>query len=179
MVIGNIWAMTHDERVYPDPFAFKPERFLTADGKLNDDSRVLAYGFGKRCVPPWRDQDNFCTSTTGFVLEKRLQVRQCVVSFSDISHFSVNWLVMIVVARDFLVSSLLRYQESDGWIWPRDRDRWKLWGYRDHDVRQYDFSGQRLAGLIFYAYSHKVPFKCTITPRSEQMRKVIESTDVS
>ncbi len=47
-VLANIWAMTHDENVYPDPFAFKPERYLYANGKLNDDSRVLAYGFGRR-----------------------------------------------------------------------------------------------------------------------------------
>ena len=48
MVSFNIWAMTHDENIYPDPFTFKPERFLSADGRLNDDSRVLAYGFGRR-----------------------------------------------------------------------------------------------------------------------------------
>jgi cytochrome P450 len=48
VVFANIWAMTHDENVYPDPFAFKPERFLNADGTLNDDNRVLAYGFGRR-----------------------------------------------------------------------------------------------------------------------------------
>jgi cytochrome P450 len=47
-VYSNIWAMTHDENVYPDPFTFKPERFFDADGKLNDDNRVLAYGFGRR-----------------------------------------------------------------------------------------------------------------------------------
>jgi cytochrome P450 len=40
--------MTHDERVYPDPYSFKPERFFDADGKLNNDSRVLAFGFGGR-----------------------------------------------------------------------------------------------------------------------------------
>jgi len=39
--------MTHDESVYPDPFAFKPERFFD-NGKLNDDDRVLAYGYGRR-----------------------------------------------------------------------------------------------------------------------------------
>ena len=48
MVYSNIWAMTHDENFYPDPFTFNPERFFNADGKLNDDSRSLAYGFGRR-----------------------------------------------------------------------------------------------------------------------------------
>ncbi|KAH9475493.1 Cytochrome P450 monooxygenase COX2 [Psilocybe cubensis] len=51
LVYPNIWAMTHDENVYPDPFSFKPERFFDSNGKLNDDDRVLAYGFGRRiCV---------------------------------------------------------------------------------------------------------------------------------
>ena len=48
MIFSNIWAMTHDENVYPDPYTFKPERFFNEDGKLNDDSRILAYGFGRR-----------------------------------------------------------------------------------------------------------------------------------
>ncbi|KAF8183439.1 cytochrome P450 [Pholiota molesta] len=50
-VIGNIWAMTHDEDRYPDPNAFKPERFFNKDGELNDDDHILAFGFGRRiCV---------------------------------------------------------------------------------------------------------------------------------
>ncbi|PPQ78261.1 hypothetical protein CVT25_011720 [Psilocybe cyanescens] len=50
-VIGNVWAMTHDESIYPEPNAFKPERFFNLDGTLNDDDRILAYGFGRRvCV---------------------------------------------------------------------------------------------------------------------------------
>ncbi|PPQ87341.1 hypothetical protein CVT25_002091 [Psilocybe cyanescens] len=50
-VFANIWAMTHDEAVYPDAFSFKPERFFDEEGVLNDDDRILAYGFGRRiCV---------------------------------------------------------------------------------------------------------------------------------
>ena len=41
-------AMTHDESMYPDPYTFNPERFFDENGKLNDDNRVLAYGFGRR-----------------------------------------------------------------------------------------------------------------------------------
>ncbi|EEB90551.1 hypothetical protein MPER_11223 [Moniliophthora perniciosa FA553] len=50
-ISANIWAMTHDERVYAEPYRFKPERFFDADGKLNNDDAVLAFGFGRRiCV---------------------------------------------------------------------------------------------------------------------------------
>ncbi|KAF9526061.1 cytochrome P450 [Crepidotus variabilis] len=47
-VLGNIWSMTHDETVYADPLSFKPERFFDSDGNLDDDTRILAYGFGRR-----------------------------------------------------------------------------------------------------------------------------------
>jgi len=40
--------MAHDEVRYPDPFAFKPERFLDKSGKINDNDRIFAYGFGRR-----------------------------------------------------------------------------------------------------------------------------------
>ncbi|KAF7374540.1 O-methylsterigmatocystin oxidoreductase [Mycena sanguinolenta] len=50
-VISNIWAMTRDESIYPEPERFNPDRFFTVDGKLNDDNTVLAFGFGRRiCV---------------------------------------------------------------------------------------------------------------------------------
>lgn len=44
--------MLHDEQKYPDPFAFKPERWLTEDGKLNPDLKEPSaiFGFGRRCV---------------------------------------------------------------------------------------------------------------------------------
>ncbi|KAF8959259.1 cytochrome P450 [Flammula alnicola] len=50
-ILGNIWAMTHDEEIYQDPYNFKPERFFDDDGNLNADDHILAYGFGRRaCV---------------------------------------------------------------------------------------------------------------------------------
>ncbi|PPQ97130.1 hypothetical protein CVT26_000615, partial [Gymnopilus dilepis] len=55
VVIGNAWAMLHDEETYPDPSTFKPERFLTTNkttGKLELDPNVrdpglMAFGFGR------------------------------------------------------------------------------------------------------------------------------------
>lgn len=47
MVIGNIWAVLHDEAVYPEPESFIPERFLEEGVP---DSLHIAFGFGRRCV---------------------------------------------------------------------------------------------------------------------------------
>ena len=48
----DLRAMLHDESVYPDPFTFKPERFLTEDGlSLNTTARDpghAIWGFGRR-----------------------------------------------------------------------------------------------------------------------------------
>jgi cytochrome P450 len=44
--------MLHDPALYPEPDAFKPERFLNADGSLRDDPVLIsAFGFGKRICP--------------------------------------------------------------------------------------------------------------------------------
>ncbi|KAJ7237342.1 cytochrome P450 [Mycena rebaudengoi] len=52
IVIGNTWAILHDEAIYPDPYAFKPERFLL-HGKLNPAVKNpdSAFGFGRRLCP--------------------------------------------------------------------------------------------------------------------------------
>lgn len=50
-ILGNIWAMTHDATKYPAPFEFKPERFFTSSGELNDDHVTPVWGWGRRiCV---------------------------------------------------------------------------------------------------------------------------------
>ncbi|KAJ7625703.1 cytochrome P450 [Roridomyces roridus] len=52
VVIGNTWALLHDEKVYPDPHSFKPERWLL-NGRLNPAVRdpEAAFGFGRRQCP--------------------------------------------------------------------------------------------------------------------------------
>ncbi|EGO23206.1 hypothetical protein SERLADRAFT_350327 [Serpula lacrymans var. lacrymans S7.9] len=50
-VVANAWAMSRNEAKYPNPSEFIPERFFTAEGKLNDDKVNYAFGFGRRiCV---------------------------------------------------------------------------------------------------------------------------------
>ncbi|KAF8626921.1 hypothetical protein AX17_006422 [Amanita inopinata Kibby_2008] len=53
LIIANIWAMLHNEDLYPEPFTFKPERFMR-DGKINKDVRNpshAVWGFGRRVCP--------------------------------------------------------------------------------------------------------------------------------
>ena len=45
-------AVLHDPELYPDPEAFKPERFLNEDGTFRDDPVLsLAFGAGRRVCP--------------------------------------------------------------------------------------------------------------------------------
>jgi cytochrome P450 len=53
-VFGNIWAMLRDERVYPQPESFLPERFSPTDidgGVAPPDPRTYVFGFGRRRCP--------------------------------------------------------------------------------------------------------------------------------
>ena len=51
-VIINTFAIHSDPKLFPEPEKFKPERFLSADGKkfIRDDN-VIGFGYGKRSCP--------------------------------------------------------------------------------------------------------------------------------
>ncbi|OAX33120.1 cytochrome P450 [Rhizopogon vinicolor AM-OR11-026] len=50
-VIGNHWAISRDPDVYPDPYAFKPERWLDDAGEMREDLKFYVFGFGRRVCP--------------------------------------------------------------------------------------------------------------------------------
>ncbi|KAK7687283.1 hypothetical protein QCA50_009788 [Cerrena zonata] len=53
IIVGNSWAILHDEEAYPNPSTFDPDRFIK-EGKLNKDVQdpaVAAFGFGRRVCP--------------------------------------------------------------------------------------------------------------------------------
>ncbi|KAK0479641.1 cytochrome P450 [Armillaria novae-zelandiae] len=44
-------AMLHDEKYYPNPLAFDPDRFIPKDGKEAQPEPTFAFGFGRRICP--------------------------------------------------------------------------------------------------------------------------------
>ncbi|KIK01617.1 hypothetical protein K443DRAFT_678273 [Laccaria amethystina LaAM-08-1] len=54
LIFGNIWAIMHDEEIYPDSYTFNPDRFLTkvdADTERKRNPRNYVFGFGRRLCP--------------------------------------------------------------------------------------------------------------------------------
>ncbi|KAK9278688.1 hypothetical protein L1049_028262 [Liquidambar formosana] len=48
----NMWAITHDERVWSEPKEFKPERFMEEDvAIMGSDLRLAPFGSGRRVCP--------------------------------------------------------------------------------------------------------------------------------
>lgn len=46
-------SLLHDEKIYPQPFEFLPERYLDGKGSLKtlnrfEDPSIIAFGFGRR-----------------------------------------------------------------------------------------------------------------------------------
>jgi len=48
-VIANIWGITHDEDIYPEPYTFDPSRHLGET--LQPDPFNFVFGFGRRVCP--------------------------------------------------------------------------------------------------------------------------------
>ncbi|KAG7448607.1 cytochrome P450 [Guyanagaster necrorhizus] len=51
-VLVNQWAILHDEKEYPEPFEFRPERFMPpSDDPMPLNPREASFGFGRRICP--------------------------------------------------------------------------------------------------------------------------------
>ncbi|CAA7266287.1 unnamed protein product [Cyclocybe aegerita] len=49
LIIPNVWGMSHDHKVYSDPFSFRPERFLGPQPEQKPT--YMCFGFGRRICP--------------------------------------------------------------------------------------------------------------------------------
>ncbi|XP_014676033.1 PREDICTED: cytochrome P450 2U1-like [Priapulus caudatus] len=60
-VVANIWSVHHDEKEWPNPEVFNPDRWLDADGQLIQHKAFMPYSVGRRkCVAHWlADAQNF------------------------------------------------------------------------------------------------------------------------
>lgn len=48
----NMWAITHDDQIWPDPTTFDPERFINDDMTImGSDLRLAPFGSGRRVCP--------------------------------------------------------------------------------------------------------------------------------
>ncbi|KAG1743397.1 cytochrome P450 [Suillus lakei] len=50
-VSGNHWAISRDPEVYPEPDAFKPQRWIDDQGRVRNDLTFFVFGFGRRVCP--------------------------------------------------------------------------------------------------------------------------------
>ncbi|RAH58420.1 cytochrome P450 [Aspergillus piperis CBS 112811] len=66
VVMGNIWAITHDPNIYPHPEKFDPERFLGENPQPDPSGWV--FGFGRRVCPGRVLADASVFVTVGMVL---------------------------------------------------------------------------------------------------------------
>jgi cytochrome P450 len=48
ILIPNLYSVDYDENVFPDPHAFRPDRFLDVKGNLQNTEKVLAFSLGKQ-----------------------------------------------------------------------------------------------------------------------------------
>ncbi|KAJ7591557.1 cytochrome P450 [Mycena floridula] len=52
LVVANQWGLTHEEKYYPEPDTFNPERFVPSEGKeIPPFASTLVFGFGRRSCP--------------------------------------------------------------------------------------------------------------------------------
>ncbi|KAH6919340.1 cytochrome P450 98A3 [Coprinopsis sp. MPI-PUGE-AT-0042] len=113
IVMPNSWAIFRDPAIYPDPYEFRPERFLK-DGKINPDildPNACAFGFGRRYVQPLLS----CSSLTKhFLPTESVQGRW--LSQESLSLYSASLLALFTVspAKDAAGSPIPLKYEPDG-----------------------------------------------------------------
>lgn len=158
-----IRAILHDETVYPDPFEFKPERFLKngqLDPSVPDPSE--AFGFGRRI---WYETTLSFGTNTGLT-----------VVFSPGQHLARSsiWMVTASLLATFNVHKVV--DGSGNVIEPPVN-------YSSAFIRSVKYLFQCGAAsqlkTTFHCDSHPLPFPCQITPRSEESEQLVRDAAVA
>ncbi|GFZ07746.1 cytochrome P450, family 98, subfamily A, polypeptide 3 [Actinidia rufa] len=69
IVLVNVWAICRDPAIWPDPLAFRPERFTEQDVDVKGhDFRLLPFGAGRRVCPGAQLGINLVNSMLGHLL---------------------------------------------------------------------------------------------------------------
>jgi cytochrome P450 len=48
VIVTNIMAIHHEEKLFPDPYSFRPERFINEQGQFVKSEHVIPFSVGKR-----------------------------------------------------------------------------------------------------------------------------------
>ena len=150
----------HEEKAYPDPMAFKPERFIRPDGSLDPDVRdpmVAAFGFGRRWV---------YIVTPPVHLSLRFLFSIC-----PGRHMAVNGALITIATLLATFNIEQAYDESGDPLVKEDK--------MTSGLISCVVSHRILACMYTNALSdsYPLPFKCKITPRSETAVRLIKQVN--
>ena len=67
-IFSSLFHVMNDPHHFPEPYTFKPERFIDENGKFNHSERVTPFGIGKRaCLGQNLAEKEFFLFMVGFL----------------------------------------------------------------------------------------------------------------
>lgn len=75
IILSNSWYIHHNKEYWGDPEKFRPERFITSDGKFRPDEALLPFSTGKRvCIGESLARDEMFLFLTGILQQIQFEV---------------------------------------------------------------------------------------------------------